>query len=714
MGRKFPNPTEYQDAVQNPSNFSDPELKLGTVVSGAMGLPAACTGNFGAVYKVQCSASDYAVKCFFNDIPDQQERYRAVGEHLKRSKLPYAVDFTFMEQGIRVRGEWYPIVKMAWVNGELLYDYINRNLNNAAVLTKLAADFQDMASNLRAHKIAHGDLQGGNVLVIQDELRLVDYDGMFVPGLAGKKATELGLPNFQHPKRRAQHFGLYLDHFSFWVIYTSLQALIQDPKLWPKYDGGDDKLLFAKIDYANPEQSAVFTELCGHPDPTVSYLAGFVKSLIGQDIDSLPPLQQVVSLPMSKVALYAAAAIALIGLGVGAWFLMNHHQLQPHPPQPPRIIRPPSTSTTTESPTSTTTDASTSTTTDAPISTDTESRDDHPISNIDVDHNRPHQVVHHPPQDIVKRPTDQTPDKKIAIVPPTPVQTQTPLQPISGDDFRSLQEQISNESEYWTESKSFVGGVIKQFDKARSTPQPSTVASAGEDLNGIRPHYARDLRAARDASQKMSATIATQIDNVSHELDAMTSQTNVDELYAKKLKWQLNQLKDQLSKLATKVDEVSTMCSIVDNIPHGSVPPMAVFPAGSAMEERDFSELCRTLKLQEDYWRDRYRYAKELAALAKKQQGANMTASSTLGLNLAALQPACADQLHACQTAALEVNDLIHQKIADLGETDAFAGGGGNAGADGDSRKRNKQVKKLVEQLNNVQKSLGDLTALNQ
>ena len=44
---------------------------------------------------------------------------------------------------------------------------------------------------MREHVIAHGDLQHGNIIVQDDgTIRLVDYDGCYVPELAGLKSNE--------------------------------------------------------------------------------------------------------------------------------------------------------------------------------------------------------------------------------------------------------------------------------------------------------------------------------------------------------------------------------------------------------------------------------------------------------------------------------------------------------------------------------------------
>jgi len=90
---------------------------------------------------------------------------------------------------------------------------------------------------MRFAGIAHGDLQHGNIIMCNHELRLVDYDGMYVPAMKNFMASELGHPNYQHPARAPHHFGPYLDNFSAWVIYASIKALQVDPLLLDQLGG---------------------------------------------------------------------------------------------------------------------------------------------------------------------------------------------------------------------------------------------------------------------------------------------------------------------------------------------------------------------------------------------------------------------------------------------------------------------------------------------
>ncbi len=183
-----------------------------------------------------------------------------------------------------------PVLKMEWVEGDTLGSYVEKNIDNPQALRNLAGNFLEIAGDLRRHNIAHGDLQHGNVMVVENSLRLVDYDGMFVPGLEKKEATEIGHYNYQHPVRDKQ-FGSFLDNFSVWVIYLSLVALSADTTLWNKLKLDEDCLVFRKNDFSSPETSEALRALDRSPDQSVRELAMSFRSLIyTQDLTKLPSL----------------------------------------------------------------------------------------------------------------------------------------------------------------------------------------------------------------------------------------------------------------------------------------------------------------------------------------------------------------------------------------------------------------------------------------
>ena len=253
---------DYNDAIQNPqANLRDPCLRRGTVVTNRLGLPAVNSGRFASVFQVHEGSQKWAVKCFTWHIRDQQDRYKAISDHLKAHPLPFTVQFDYQPEGILVRGTWYPILRMQWLDGPLLDEYIRSHLKNTRALQLLASRWRACSREMQRAGIAHGDLQVGNIKVVGDNIRLIDYDGMYVPAIKNKGSSERGHQNFQHPQRSDSDFDQYIDNFPSWVIYASLLAVAEFPSIWAEADGGDDCLIFRKADFESPDSSRVFRKL---------------------------------------------------------------------------------------------------------------------------------------------------------------------------------------------------------------------------------------------------------------------------------------------------------------------------------------------------------------------------------------------------------------------------------------------------------------------
>lgn len=290
---RWPTPQDYNEAVQNPQqNFGDDELKDGSLTLDQLGLPRPVSGNFATVYKVNCPQAAWAVRCFLHNFQDQQERYDATAKHLANLHSPYLCDFTFIEEGIKVKSQWYPILKMEWVEGEHLDQYVRANLHDSQKLNALAEKFRLMVFELARSGIAHGDLQHGNILLVNDQVRLVDYDCMFVPALAGFKSNELGHRHYQHPLRRRSTFSASLDNFSSWVIYTSLLSLSIDPSLYSQLHVAEECLLFKDIDFEEPRLSKSFTVLEHHSSDKIRDSVKYIRHLLSLAPDEIPPLTE--------------------------------------------------------------------------------------------------------------------------------------------------------------------------------------------------------------------------------------------------------------------------------------------------------------------------------------------------------------------------------------------------------------------------------------
>jgi hypothetical protein len=307
----WPTPQEYNEAIQSPAScFEDIDLQRGTPELTRLGLPRPITGNFASVYRIHSPGHDWAVRCFWREFADLQTRYAAISAHLAASRLPYTVPFQYLERGILVKGRWYPVVKMEWVEGELLDRYVEGHLGDQAALHALATSWKEMCSALEAARIAHGDLQHGNVLVANDTLILVDYDGMVVPALAGRTSHENGHPNYQHPLRTGTDFGQYLDRFSAWSISLALLATAGQPELWRTLNGGDECLLLRHADYLAPTTSDAFTAFDAHPDPQVREQAHRLRSFLRGTPSQVQPLSASPSPPGTPHAEYPHRALS--------------------------------------------------------------------------------------------------------------------------------------------------------------------------------------------------------------------------------------------------------------------------------------------------------------------------------------------------------------------------------------------------------------------
>ena len=195
----WPSMSDYQEAVQSPQVcFSDKDLKAGSPVLTALGLPRPICGAFASVYELEKGGKRWAVKCFLRNIPDQHDRYARISSDLHSCGLPYFVTFDYLSNAILVQGKKFPLVKMEWVEGDALNVYIVSNLNEPDALRDLEGRWVQLLEDLRSKNIAHGDLQHGNVVVDPSgHLRLIDYDGMWVPSLKGQQSHETGHADYQ-------------------------------------------------------------------------------------------------------------------------------------------------------------------------------------------------------------------------------------------------------------------------------------------------------------------------------------------------------------------------------------------------------------------------------------------------------------------------------------------------------------------------------------
>lgn len=308
------------NSVSIPALINDEFIKKGTFYRLKNGDLQACVGGFSIVFPVDVDGSKWAFRCWHHTLDNDQERIKRLSAELKKSNLPYFIDFDYADRGVVVNGRIYPTTRMRWINGLDIKEYICHNRNDYHKLFELALNFFKMTQDLHRLSIAHGDLQHENIIVNSfGNIFLIDYDSMYVPALSylNSKNTTNGKDGYQHPARaNCIYANEKLDYFSEAVILTSILAIAYKPELVDKYELEDtDTLLFKKSDFYSFSQSAIYSDLSSLGDVFNVLLSVISSYLRKQDIQSIEPLE---------LAINKASPINAISL---ADYLQNAEQL---------------------------------------------------------------------------------------------------------------------------------------------------------------------------------------------------------------------------------------------------------------------------------------------------------------------------------------------------------------------------------------------------
>lgn len=280
----WPSARQFAEAVQCPKIcFSDARLQEALPAFDRLGMPLVTSGQFAYVFKLKSEEQRraFAVRCFRGFLGDRDERYRAISAHLQTHHFPSLTGFEYDPEGIFVGGRKFPTLVMEWIDGPTLDVYVEEVLGRREVLRHLADEWVRLMQGLRERRMAHGDLQHGNVIVEEGRLRLVDMDGMYVPAMRGREASEVGHQHYQHPLRDEKLFHERLDDFSALVIYLSLISLAERPQLWAEHH--DENLLFTKGDFLDPAASPLFEKI-----KNISAEHRRLAELLAQAATSLP------------------------------------------------------------------------------------------------------------------------------------------------------------------------------------------------------------------------------------------------------------------------------------------------------------------------------------------------------------------------------------------------------------------------------------------
>ena len=263
---QYPLISEYVAAIRDAKENLD-ELAYLEPVLDNHGEPYRSSGAFAVVFKMKDpkTGRNYALKCFTDEQEGRNEAYSQIAEELEFVDSTYITAVKYLEQELFVdsscNDEVFPVLLMDWVDGETMETYVADHYADSHAMAMLCYRFCKLAGWLRSQSFAHGDIKPDNIMVRPDgTLTLVDYDGMYVAAMKGRKSPTIGTKDFAHPLRTIDDFDETIDDFALAVIALSLKAISLDPSLYTTY-GASDRLLFAASDFLDLSKSKVLTAL---------------------------------------------------------------------------------------------------------------------------------------------------------------------------------------------------------------------------------------------------------------------------------------------------------------------------------------------------------------------------------------------------------------------------------------------------------------------
>ena len=223
------------------------------------GKPKSWAGNFAVVVPAskKCSGSnegDVALRFFLAKTPSHITQ---ITSFINNNPHPSLVGCKMYRNMLELKsGEKVDMMEMDFVNGSTIDDWIEDRMlaGDYASVQEMAEAIRTTINQLVSLGFYHGDLSHSNIMISKtgssaiDKVKLIDYDSVLVKGIQNLPETkETGHPNFQHPSRKASRFTMLEDvYFTTLVIYVSLIAISQNPKLWQA--GMEDRNFHSKGD----------------------------------------------------------------------------------------------------------------------------------------------------------------------------------------------------------------------------------------------------------------------------------------------------------------------------------------------------------------------------------------------------------------------------------------------------------------------------------
>lgn len=248
-------------------NTPHKEIKDFYVVHDNMNLPLSYPGAFARVYKIQKNTNFAALRFFTIKKEEIRSRYKKLHDYFEKNfqekdKPQFIIDFKYLPEAIKIiikKNEvLFDLIMMEWIEGETMENFMIR-CKDKNEIKMVKEKFKKTIDEMEKYGIAHGDLHPKNILIDKNhEIKLVDYDCMYVEDFKGSSMPELGDLDTQHPNRASFKYDNTVDRFSALVLYLALMIIEEEPDFSNIRDGD---FIFKKEDYLNTDNSDTFKKL---------------------------------------------------------------------------------------------------------------------------------------------------------------------------------------------------------------------------------------------------------------------------------------------------------------------------------------------------------------------------------------------------------------------------------------------------------------------
>lgn len=228
---ELPQASDYVEAVATSGFAPLPSpWDRGVFERDTAGRPVTRQGTCSIIMPLCLGGEKWAVR-FWKGIRREHmaetiERGKRVNDYIVATGLPYFFPATFIPDAIATAKGRFPASVMPWSDDPTLEQILTSRQADKSLLDSVARNFLKMAADLHHHRIAHGDLHPGNILVAGDgSLRLIDLDNAYIPGMENIPDKNGARNRYRHHSRRGNGcLSPHLDHYAELRIYTDILA----------------------------------------------------------------------------------------------------------------------------------------------------------------------------------------------------------------------------------------------------------------------------------------------------------------------------------------------------------------------------------------------------------------------------------------------------------------------------------------------------------